>query len=444
MAQDVTEKELKVESEVYKQLEESERINIIIKLSEDSTSDDLNRVIKNSKSNINSLSKEIESKTGKLDIIHTYEAFNSLAVSADKETIELLKQSNLVKEIFAEKTLEIQYQESMPLINATQAWSYPITPTTNLTGLGQIVCLLDSGVDYNHVALGGAWGVKVIGGYDFVNNDTNPIDDNGHGTHLAGIIAGKGWLNATTLFRGVAPDAYLMAEKVCNQNGSCTNTNMLAGMNHCLTAVSIRKLSVISVSIGDGGSYSSISNTCPTWMDAAINAAVSNGIPVVVSSGNQGHKNGISYPACSPNATSVGATYDKTSSLSVPWGVCTDSNGNVTVDRVACGSNTGNNLDLVAPGARITSTATSLGTFGSCGYTSSTSNTSTTTCIGTSQSAAHVSGAIALIKQKYRGNIPYNYLGLRRIEKILQNSPITTTDSANGLTFRRLSLIPLL
>ena len=61
------------------------------------------------------------------------------------------------------------------------------------TGSGYAVAIIDSGVDYNHPALGSGFGPgkRVIAGYDLVNNDNNPIDDNGHGTHAAGIAAGN-------------------------------------------------------------------------------------------------------------------------------------------------------------------------------------------------------------------------------------------------------------
>jgi len=75
---------------------------------------------------------------------------------------------------------------------------------------------LDTGIDYADSALGGGFGAghKVIGGYDFVNNDADPMDDNGHGTHVAGIIAANG-----AGLRGVAPHAKLMAFKVLDHNG---------------------------------------------------------------------------------------------------------------------------------------------------------------------------------------------------------------------------------
>src|SRR5205823_2409557 len=60
-----------------------------------------------------------------------------------------------------------------------------------LTGKGQSIAILDTGVDYNHPALGGRWGKTVIAGYDFVNNDKDPMDETGHGTQVAGMVAAK-------------------------------------------------------------------------------------------------------------------------------------------------------------------------------------------------------------------------------------------------------------
>ncbi len=56
-------------------------------------------------------------------------------------------------------------------------------------GQGYAVAVIDTGIDYKHLDLGGGWGKRVIAGWDFVNNDSDPMDDQGHGTHVAGIIA---------------------------------------------------------------------------------------------------------------------------------------------------------------------------------------------------------------------------------------------------------------
>src|SRR3989338_4083334 len=104
----------------------------------------------------------------------------------------------------------------------------------NLTGMNQTICIIDTGVNYTHPDLGGCYGnnsatssCKVIGGYDFVNGDDNPMDDNGHGTHVAGIAAGSG--NMT----GIAPDAKIVAVKVLDSTGSGSDANVIAAIRWC-------------------------------------------------------------------------------------------------------------------------------------------------------------------------------------------------------------------
>src|SRR5437660_86876 len=89
-------------------------------------------------------------------------------------------------------------------------------------GTGYSVAILDTGIDYNHPDLGGGFGTghRVVAGWDFVNNDADPMDDNGHGTHLAGIIGGS---NPSA--PGIAPDVHFIDLKVLDagMNGSWTN-----------------------------------------------------------------------------------------------------------------------------------------------------------------------------------------------------------------------------
>jgi subtilisin family serine protease len=426
--------------EATPEVKDNEKLRVIVNLESNSKSENVLDIKKDSKENINKLMNTLSSNSKSLDVIDKYENFNSLAVEADKDTIEFLKNSPLVKEVYPEEYLQIQLAQSTVLIGAQSAWNNSLLIPEGITGAGQTICLLDTGVDYTNPALGGTLGKKILAGYDFVNNDADPKDDNGHGTHLAGIIAGNGTvstLGGPLIIKGVAPEARIIAEKVCDSSGSCSNINVLAGFNHCLNTISPKKLTAISMSIADQQSYTS--TTCPTWMDSAINSAYNLGVPVVVSSGNQGFKNGISYPACSPNAISVGATYDANQSGSMGWtipsGSCLDP---ITVDKVVCASNTWTNLDLMAPGARIISTSSSVGS--TCGAPNSPISQAAS-CHGTSQAAAHVSGAIALIKQYYRPNFKANAATSIRIEKMLkQRTPITVTDTANNLQFPRLDV----
>src|SRR5581483_8165698 len=101
----------------------------------------------------------------------------------------------------------ISFAPDIGLDKARSAFSY--------NGAGYSVAVIDTGIDYTHPDLGGAWGARVVAGWDFVNNDADPMDDNGHGTHVAGIIGSS---NAT--YYGVASGVNLIALKVLDANGS--------------------------------------------------------------------------------------------------------------------------------------------------------------------------------------------------------------------------------
>ncbi|MEK6894278.1 MAG: S8 family serine peptidase [Nanoarchaeota archaeon] len=423
--------EVLVDSKVYEHLESKDKVTIIIRLVDNIDSSDIGAVRRMSNINIDNLVKDMGGFES-FEVIYRYDSFNSLAALVNRESLDVLKDSNLVDFIDFDEVLYTQMQQSLPLINATHAWNV-VTPIGNLTGVGQSVCIIDTGIDYTNPALGGVFGVKVIGGFDFVNNDTDPRDDNGHGTHVAGIVAANGVINGTAV-KGVAPDAKLIAEKVCNSSGSCLTSRVLAGVNHCLSITHPRKLSVISMSLGNNASYTS--STCPTTYNLAIDAAVSNGVPVVIASGNRGFKNGISMPACSPNATSVGMTYDDNFGAIGFTGVCSDLTS--WADKVSCASNSWTNLDLMAPGARIVSTTSSIGTVCGAG-----NGQMIASCFGTSMAAPHVAGAIALIKQRYP-QLSGSYATVLKIENMLNSSGMPVTDIGNNLVFPRLSLQELL
>jgi len=268
----------------------------------------------------------------------------------------------------------------------------------NITGAGQTICILDTGIDYTHPALGGGIGpgFKILGGHDFANNDTDPMDDDSHGTHVAGIIA-----SSNSTFLGVAPDANLVAIRVCNSG--CFDSDIIAGINYCLTNKTALNISVISMSLGSPTEH--FQTACDNdLVSSAINTASTAGIAVVVASGNEGNTSGISSPACASGAISVGAT-DNT-------------------DTIASFSNTGLLLDLFAPGVSITSTILS----NSFGLKS-----------GTSMATPHVSGAIALLQQsniKHTGNV----LSPSETLSILKKTGINITDSNNNLMFPRINI----
>ena len=91
--------------------------------------------------------------------------------------------------------------ESVPLIDADDLWSLADTNGIALDGSGMRIGIVDTGVNYTHPDLGGCFGAgcKVVGGYDFVNDDDDPMDDEGHGTHVAATAAGDGTYAGGTL-----------------------------------------------------------------------------------------------------------------------------------------------------------------------------------------------------------------------------------------------------
>jgi subtilisin family serine protease len=112
-----------------------------------------------------------------------------------------------------------------------------------VTGSGVNVAVLDTGMDLDHPELADSY----LGGYDFVNNDAIPDDDQGHGSHVAGIITGNG---VSSNAKGVAPGAKIYMYKVCNSAGNCYEDDMVAAMEAAMKT----DAKVMSISIG-GGSY---------------------------------------------------------------------------------------------------------------------------------------------------------------------------------------------
>jgi len=180
------------------------------------------------------------------------------------------------------------------------------------TGDGAIVAVIDTGIRVGSDLAN----TKFVQGYDFVNDDNDPTDDNGHGTHVAGTIAQS--TNNNEGVAGVAFNTYLMPVKVLDSRGSGTYDDIVSGIYYAVD----NGANIISMSLG--GSSGS------TALEDALAYAYSKGVTVIAAAGNDG-TNVISYPAAyDAYVIAVGATqYDKT---------------------LAPYSNYGTSLDVVAPG----------------------------------------------------------------------------------------------
>jgi type VII secretion-associated serine protease mycosin len=229
-------------------------------------------------------------------------------------------------------------QANMRQIHASDAWAACIQGSPQV-----VVAVVDGGVDLTHPDLA----ANLEQGYNFVENNTTPADDNGHGTHVAGIIAAS--LNGQGVV-GVAPQVKILPVRVMG-NGSGDDSTVAKGIRWAAD-----RAQIINLSLG-GPSVSSV-------LRDAINYAIqTKGRVVVAAAGNYGASgNQTQYPAALPGVVAVGAV---------------DANGNH-----ASFSNTGSYVQLSAPGVSI------LSTFLSGQYAR---------LSGTSMAAPHVSGLAGLI-----------------------------------------------
>jgi subtilisin len=206
--------------------------------------------------------------------------------------------------------------------------------------------VIDTGIDYNHPDLR----QSVSYGVNLLHRHMFPFDDNGHGTHIAGTIAAA---SSQTGIVGVAPRAIIHPVKAFDYNGSAYVSDIIAGIDWCVQS----DLDIINMSFG--------MKTYNKSLELAVLNAFHAGKTIVASSGNDGNKTGIDYPARFPQVVSVGAT--------------TKSN------KIASFSNRGRRIDVYAPGEHIYS-AWLHGKYNELS--------------GTSMATAHVSGVVALMLAK--------------------------------------------
>lgn len=177
-----------------------------------------------------------------------------------------------------------------------------VRTTWGTRGEGVVVAVIDSGIDWQHAAFGGGFGEghRIAGGWDFVNDDADPDDDNGHGTHVAGIVAGDG-----AGISGVAPGATLLAYKVLDASGNGSESLFIAALERAMDpngdGSTDDHADIINVSLGAAAGSPD---------DPAVKAvqnAVAAGAVVVISAGNSGGFYTIGTPGIAPAAITVGA-----------------------------------------------------------------------------------------------------------------------------------------
>lgn len=286
---------------------------------------------------------------------YEYPALRGFSVQLSEQQAKRLAADPAVQSVEQNRTVRVAETQTNPPswgLDRIDQRNRPLNSsyTYSTTAPNVNVYVLDTGVRATHQTFGG----RVKQGYDFIDNDTNADDGYGHGTHVAGTIAGSTY--------GVAKGVSIYPVRVLDSSGSGTTAQVVAGINW-ITQNAV-KPAVANASLGGSGS---------TSIDNAVRNSVAAGITWVVAAGNSG-ANASSYsPARVTQAITVGAT--------------------TSTDARASYSNYGSVLDLFAPGSTITSAW-------------NTSNTATYTGNGTSFASPHVAGAAALYLSTHTAATP--------------------------------------
>ncbi|MBU8789077.1 S8 family serine peptidase [Bacillus glycinifermentans] len=288
---------------------------------------------------------------------HQYKHIPAVAVTADKETVQGLKDDPDI--LYVEKNVSFTAADSTEFkvlsdeigedsdsfeqwnlkpIQAEKAWS------AGLTGKNVKVAVIDTGISAHDE-------LTVSGGTSTVSYTSSYSDDNGHGTHVAGIIGAK---HNDYGIDGIAPGVQLYAIKALDQNGTGDLESILKGIDWSIE----HGVNVINMSLG--------TSTDSQILHDAVDKAYQKGILLVAASGNDGNGHPVDYPAAYSSVIAVSATDEE--------------NG------IAGFSNTGADVEFSAPGTSIISTYL---------------HQQFAAGSGTSQATPHVTGMLALLKQLY-------------------------------------------
>lgn len=402
------------------------QLPVIIQLDVDAalSENNLNKAaVQEQRSRISNLQNQILTKLNSANIsaVKSFANLPLLALHSDVESLRQLALDPQVVAIFPDELSAPTLAGSTPLIGATTLWN----SVPAIEGNGQVVAVLDTGVDKTHPFLAG----KVVdeacfstteatqGSVSVCPNGNNEQLGNGagvncagnvsgcsHGTHVAGIAAGLG-----NTFSGVARGADIMAIQVFsrfNSQNICGSSpapcvlsftsDQLKALDHVLTQSGIFNIASVNMSLG-GGQFTAACDTSP--LKPAIDLLRNAGIATIIASGNNGFTNAIGAPACISSAVSVGST--------------------TKADQVSGFSNSHPILDLLAPGSSIQSSVPG-GGFQSFN--------------GTSMATPHVAGAFALLRSAQPAATVDSILNA------LKSTGVSITDTRNGLSKPRIQV----
>lgn len=281
------------------------------------------------------------------EIKYQYNAIPAIAASVPNSVIIALKDDPDVEYVELDTEVCIDeipgvYSDGEVTWGIARIEADTVQDKYNCTGTGVKIAVIDTGIDYLHPDLASNY----CGGYDFVNGDADPMDDAGHGTHVAGTIAA---VDDGVGVTGVAPNSDVYALKALDSQGVGLVSDIDAAIDWAID----NEVGVICMSLGGSTDFLSMQSLCQKAYDSDI---------VIVAAAGNGFGGNVSYPAAYDSVIAVSATS--------------------VFDNYASFSNIGEEIELAAPGANIYSTSLA-------GEYESKS--------GTSMAAPHVSGVVALL-----------------------------------------------
>ncbi len=352
------------------------------------------------------------------EVTDTFANISAVAGLVNVEGLRKLVRDYRVERIDLDLPGRIALAESTELVRAREVQA------TGITGAGVTVAVLDTGVDTDHPDLqddivaqqcfcANADGTGCCpGGGTQASGPGAAEDEQGHGTHVTGIITSGGRVAP----RGMAPDADIVAVRVLDRNGvAASSTQLLKAFDWIISTRPEVKVVNTSLVFGSFPGQCDQANSVTASMAQAVNTLRARGTLTVSSAGNEGNKTQTGAPACLSQAIGVGAVYDGNIGT-ISFG-CTD--GSTSADQITCFSNSSVAVDLLAPGAAITSSGMGGGLAG---------------FAGTSQAAPHVAGALALLLQVKPAATA------DQLEAALKASGQPITDPGNGISIPRLNV----
>ena len=339
-------------------------------------------------------------------------------IEIDENDLEELIDESDIKSVEFAPQFTAFLDDTISQINVTNVWA--VNLTQNITGIDETICVIDTGINFSHSDLSGRNKTCVIDCYNKACvEDCSVSDDNGHGTHVAGIAGAGGSIN------GVAIEAGLIGVKVLDENGNSHSTTGTADIKNaidwCVANRVNHNISVISMSLGTTTLYT---NYCDSSFSANLAKAINNAtlfnISVVVASGNDGSTTQIASPACIENSTAVGS---------------------IGKDDSTFAYNRNNITDFIAPGGTSSgSAACSPGSMDADKICSTYNNGAYIAFAGTSMAAPHLAGAFALFRQFFRLQNGKDALNSEVENEFNNTGKFINDSSGTGIEFPRVDV----